>query len=66
MMPESEGKFVKVVFPEAGVTIQAKPIEPQDIEEGKRYLLDRDHNADIILEPTTAQPLPEGWWQLVE
>ena len=63
---EKEEEVVEVFFPESGETIQAKRVRPQDMKKGKRYLLDRDHNANEILEPVSSQSLPKGRWELKE
>lgn len=64
-MSVEHGKIlVTVVFPKTGGTVQAEPINAQDIQNGGTYLVDRDHNADIILKPVSGKPLPEGEWQL--
>ncbi|PJC77064.1 hypothetical protein CO010_01045 [Candidatus Shapirobacteria bacterium CG_4_8_14_3_um_filter_39_11] len=59
-------KLVTVIFPKTGKTLQAELINAQDIKNGGTYLVDRDHNADIIVKPVSSQPLPEGGWQLKE
>jgi len=64
MSPEHGKKLVTVVFPKSGVTIQAEPINAQEIKNGGTYLVDRDHNADVVMKPVSDQPLPEGGWQL--
>jgi len=66
MSVEQREKLVTVVFPKTGETIQARPINAQDIVNGGTYLVDRDHNADVILKPVSDKPLPEGGWKLKE
>lgn len=66
MSSEHGKKLVTVVFPGTGATIQAEPINAQGIKNGRTYLVDRDHNAEIILKPVSDQPLPKGEWQLRE
>lgn len=66
MSSEHNKQLVTVIFPDTGAIIQAEPINVRAIENGKTYLVDRDHNAGIILRPVSNQPLPEGRWQLIE
>ena len=64
-MSAEHGKIlVNVVFPETGKIVQAEPINAGDIINGGTYLVDRDHNANIILKPISDKPLPKGRWQL--
>jgi len=57
---------VTVFFPESEATIKAKQVSSQDIRDDEAYLVDKDHNADIILKPVGDKPLPKGRWQIEE
>ncbi|MFH1705779.1 MAG: hypothetical protein ABH867_02635 [Patescibacteria group bacterium] len=66
MSLERGKKLVAVVFPESGVTIWAKRIGPQWIRDGGSYLVDRGHNAGIVLKSVSGRSLPAGGWELKE
>lgn len=66
MSPEQREELVTVFFSESGVTAKAELINAQEIKNGGTYLVDRDHNADVILKPVSGQPLPKGEWQIFD
>jgi len=60
------GRWIKVFFPQSGKDVRARVIRPQEIEDGGHYLVDRDHNAGLILQPEGGQAPPKCRWEVKE
>ena len=55
---------IEVLFPQTGEVVKAVEIKPTKIKNGDTCLVDRFHNANVVLRVAKEQILPKGPWEV--